>query len=238
MNTPLILLPGMMCDERLFAPQRDAITDRTVTVAAIDGADRVADLARAVLAEAPPRFALGGLSMGGIVAMEMAAQAPERIAGLCLMDTNSEAEAAAIANRRVPQMARVAAGELRAVMRDEMKPNYLAEGPRRAAMLDLCMAMAEALGPEAFLRQSWALMTRADRQDALRAMAVPSLVLCGAEDTLCPVHRHERMAGLLPDAVLEIVPGAGHLPTLERPEAVNTALAAWLSRVDTEEAGR
>jgi pimeloyl-ACP methyl ester carboxylesterase len=229
--TPLVLLPGMMCDERLFAPQLAAL-DRPATVPPITGHDTTAALACAVLETAPPRFALGGLSMGGIVAMEVVAQASERVAGLCLMDTNPLAEAPEVATRRGPQMEAVRAGRLRAVMRDEMKPNYLAAGPDRREVLDLCMDMAEALGPEVFLRQSRALMTRPDRCDALRGLRVPSLVLCGREDTLCPPSRHELMRDLIPGARLCVIDGAGHLPTLERPEAVNAALRAWLAEVD------
>ena len=229
---PLLLLPGMMCDARLFAPQVAATRDRAVSVAPIGAFDTTEALATEVLAHAPPRFALAGLSMGGIVAMEMLAQAPGRIAGLCLMDTNPKAEAPEVAARREPQIARVMAGELRAVMRDEMKPNYLADGPNRGAILDTCMAMAEALGPEVFVRQSRALQTRADRQEALRGVAVPSLVLCGREDALCPVHRHELMHGLMAGSRLTVIDGAGHLPTLERPEAVNAALAMWLEEVE------
>ncbi len=230
--TPLVLLPGMMCDARLFAPQVAAIHDRAVTVAPITGADDTGALADAVLAHAPPRFALAGLSMGGIVAMEMLARAPDRIAGLCLMDTNPKAEHPAVASAREPQIARVEAGGLRAVMRDEMKPNYLADGPRRGAVLDLCMAMAEALGPAVFVRQSRALQTRPDRQDALRGARVPTLVLCGAQDALCPPHRHEAMHALVEGSRLVVIEGAGHLPTLETPEAVVTHMRAWLTEVD------
>jgi pimeloyl-ACP methyl ester carboxylesterase len=233
---PLVLLPGMMCDARLFAPQAAALHDRAVTVAPIHARDATAALAAEVLRVAPARFALGGLSMGGIVAMEVAAQAPGRLAGLCLMDTNPRAERPEVAARRQPQMEAVRQGRLREVMRDEMKPNYLAQGPHRAAILDLCMEMAEALGPGAFLNQSRALAARPDRRETLRAVRVPTLVLCGAEDALCPLFRHEEMAALVPGAVLEVVEGAGHLPTLERPEAVTAALRAWLARVDTAEA--
>ncbi|MCK0169176.1 alpha/beta hydrolase [Jannaschia sp. S6380] len=236
--TPLVLLPGMMCDARLFAPQLVAIHDRAVMVAPITGHDTTAALARAVLADAPPRFALGGLSMGGIVAMEMLAQAPDRIAGLCLMDTNPKAEHPEVAGRREPQIARVRGGALRAVMRHEMKPNYLADTPNRGAILDTCMAMAEALGPDVFVRQSRALQTRDDRQEALRAASVPTLILCGRQDALCPVHRHELMASLVAGSRLEVLDGAGHLPTLEQPETVDTHLRAWLAEVDAAEGRR
>lgn len=231
--TPLVLLPGMMCDARLFAPQVAAFSaERAVMVAPIHAASDTGALADAVLAAAPVRFALAGLSMGGIVAMEVAERAPERVAGLCLMDTNAAAETADVAARRPPQIERVRASGLRAVMRDEMKPNYLADGPRRGDVLDLCMAMAEALGPEAFERQSRALMARPDRRSSLRAVRVPTLVLCGAQDALCPLHRHERIRDLVPGARLVVIDDAGHLPTLERPEEATAALRAWLRDVD------
>ena len=230
---PLVLLPGMMCDARLFGPQIDAFSaKRTVAVAPITAHDDVGALALAVLRDAPARFALAGLSMGGIVAMAVAAAAPDRVAGLCLMDTNAEAERAEVAARRGPQVQRVRSGALRAVMRDEMKPNYLADGPNRGAILDLCMAMAERLGPEAFARQSQALATRPDAREALRGVRVPTLVLCGRHDALCPLHRHETMRDLIPGARLVVVEEAGHLPTLERPEATNAALSRWLTAVD------
>lgn len=226
---PLVLLPGMMCDARLFAPQIAAFSaSRAVHVAPIAGHDSMAALAAEALAQAPPRFALAGLSMGGIVAMEMLRQAPDRITRLALLDTNPKAETPEVAARRGPQIEKARAGGLRAVMRDEMKPNYLTDGPHRGAILDLCMAMAEALGPEVFERQSLALMHRPDQQDTLRACTAPTLALCGRDDALCPVSRHELIAGLAPESTLEVIEGAGHLPTLEQPEATTRALARWL----------
>jgi pimeloyl-ACP methyl ester carboxylesterase len=89
--------------------------------------------------------------------------------------------------------------------------------------------MAETLGSDIFVRQSRALQTRPDQQETLRGITVPALILCGADDTLCPVHRHELMASLIPDATLTIIPNAGHLPTLEQPELTNKALQQWLT---------
>ncbi|MDU9004417.1 alpha/beta fold hydrolase [Sedimentitalea todarodis] len=227
--TPLVLIPGMMCDARLFGPQIDAFSGRhPITLAPINAHDTVAALAADILTWAPQRFAMAGLSMGGIVAMEVLRQAPDRVVRLALLDTNPLAETDAVKSRREPQIGTVRAGGLRAVMRDEMKPNYLTDGPRRGAILDLCMAMAESLGPEVFIRQSRALQTRPDQQQTLRAFSGPSLVLCGRDDALCPVHRHELMASLMPQARLEIIEDAGHLPVLEQPEQTNAALRRWL----------
>ena len=231
MSEPLVLIPGMMCDARLFGPQIAAFSgQRAVHVAPITGHDNVAALAAEVLSHAPPAFALAGLSMGGIVAMEVVRQAPDRVRRVAFLDTNPKAESDRIKALRAPQMARARAGELAAVMRDEMKPNYLSDGPRRGDILDLCMEMAQALGAEVFLRQSQALMSRPDQQQSLRAVSVPGLALCGRDDLLCPVHRHELIADLMPDCTLEIIEGAGHLPTLEQPGPTNSALARWLER--------
>ncbi len=227
--TPLVLVPGMMCDARLFGPQIAALSARrTLHLPPLTAADTIAGLAAAVLRDAPPRFALAGLSMGGIVAMEMLAQAPDRIERIALMDTNPLAERPEMQARRAPQIAAAQAGRLAEVMRDEMKPNYLVPGPGMAAILDLCMAMALDLGAEVFVRQSVSLRDRADRTDTLRAARIPALILCGRHDRLCPVERHELMAGLIPGARLEIIEGAGHLPVLEQPERTTAALVRWL----------
>lgn len=227
---PLVLLPGMMCDGRLFSPQVEMLSPAcSVMVAPMTGADTVQALAARVLRDAPERFVLGGLSMGGIVAMEVARQAPDRLAGLILMDTNPLAEAPAKAADREPQIIAVRTGRLRAVIAEEMKPAYLAPGARRQEVLDLVLDMALTLGAEVFVEQSRALQRRPDQQGTLRRLRCPALVLCGEADQLCPVSRHELMAGLLPDATLRVIAGAGHLPTLEQPRAVTAAIGDFLA---------
>lgn len=218
----LVLLPGMMCDGRLFQhmpPHRCLAISHRGTVEA---------LAADVLENAPDTFALGGLSMGGIVAMEVVRQAPDRVTRLCLMDTNCEAEADHIKAMRQSQIDKALAGKLDSVMRHEMKPNYLADSARRTDVLDLCMEMALDLGPEVFARQSAALRDRPDQKKTLEGWGKPTLILTGAQDRLCPLHRHELMADLMPQATLEIIENAGHVPTLERPNATRAALMCWL----------
>jgi pimeloyl-ACP methyl ester carboxylesterase len=227
--TPLVLLPGMMCDARLFGPQVAALSGRRpVHLAPIAGHDSIAALAAEVLAHAPPRFALAGLSMGGIVAMEVLRQSPGRVERLALLDTNPRAEPPEIQACREPQIAKARAGALASVMHDEMKPNYLADGPRRGDILDLCMAMALDLGPEVFERQSRALAARPDSQETLRAFRGPALVLMGEDDRLCPRDRHDLMHSLIAGSRLAIVEGAGHLPTLDQPERTTAELIRWL----------
>ena len=231
MQEPLVLLPGMMCDGRLFAPQIAAFShERAVLVAPLTGADSMKALASSILAIAPPRFALAGLSMGGIVAMEMMRQAPERLTRLALLDTNALADPPANKAVREAQVEKALGGNLRAVMRDEMKPNYLTDGPNREAILNLCMEMAEDLGPSVFADQSNAILHRPDQCETLRAVQVPSLVLCGEDDRLCPLERHELMHGLIAGSRLAVIPCAGHLPTLEQPDLTNRILNEWLTQ--------
>jgi pimeloyl-ACP methyl ester carboxylesterase len=219
----------MMCDARMWGGIPVALHPRALAHAIPTGADNMAELARILLRDAPPRFALAGLSMGGIVAMEVLAQAPDRVERLALLDTNPRAEAQEVQACRAPQIARAAvAGGLLSVIRDEMKPNYLAPGPGKKAILDLCLDMALCLGPEVFARQSLALRDRTDRQGALAAFKGPALVLMGAEDRLCPRDRHELMHELMPQSRLVIVDGAGHLPALEQPVETTAALRRWL----------
>ncbi len=229
MNEPLVLLPGMMCDARLFSPQIARFsTSRPVAIMPQIGHSSIAEIATDILAHAPPKFALAGLSMGGITAMEIVRQAPERVSRLALLDTNPLADSQERIDLREAQIGRVRASGLRGVMRDEMKPNYLSDGPNKSEILDLCMAMADVLGEAVFERQTRALQGRRDQCDTLRSVKVPTLILCGEDDLLCPIERHELMRELVPDSRLEVIKAAGHLPTLEQPELTNEALGQWM----------
>lgn len=192
----------------------------------------VHDLAAEVLRHAPDQFAICGLSMGGIVAMEVLRQAPMRVRGLALLDTNPFAELDSVKQRRTPQMEKVRAGKLLDVMRDEMKPNYLAEGARYTEIFKLCTQMALELGSDVFIRQSMALRDRPDQSETLRTVSCPTLVLCGEQDRLCPPERHRTMHEMVHDSTLAIIDKAGHLPVLEQPSETNAHLQIWLQACD------
>ena len=231
MPDPLVLLPGMMCDARLFAPQiTDLSRDHAVTIAPITQGERIEEIASGLLDILPAKFALAGLSMGGIVAMELLRRAPERITRIALMDTNPLAETPQSAAAYEPMIIGARAGRLDEVLRGFMKPEFLAPGPQRPAVLNKVFEMGRDLGPEILIRQVRALQRRRDQQPALRRCKVPALVLCGAHDTLTPLKRHAFMAELIPYAKLEVIEDAGHLPTLEAPEAVTAALRAWMKQ--------
>ena len=233
MPIPVLFLVGMMCDDRLFAHQRDQLkqdTDQTVLIPPLHSAQSMSALASQILAEAPPVFALCGLSMGGILAMEIVAQAPHRVNRLALMDTNPLAETAEGVRRRNRQIADVQDGKLKQVIADEMKPLYLADTADSSAVLDLCMDMALSLGEAAFINQSLALRDRPDQTQTLRLVRCPTLILHGAEDRLCPPQRHQLMHQLIPHAQLVSVANAGHPPPLESPQQTSAHLTDWLQQ--------
>ena len=229
MREPLLFIPGMMCDARLFQPQIEHFSrSHNVMMACTTDGERIEEIASSILLDAPQKFALVGLSMGGIIAMEIVRRAPDRVTRLCLMDTNPLAETPQSAAAYEPMIVGIKAGRMMDVIRGFLKPEFLAPTPQRPAVLGLVRDMAESLGPEVFIRQIRALQRRRDQQAALRKAKMPALVVCGAHDGLTPVKRHEFMAELIPYAKLAVVEGAGHLPTLEAPEAVNALLSEWL----------
>jgi pimeloyl-ACP methyl ester carboxylesterase len=231
MTEPLVLIPGMMCDARLYGPQIDTLSrEMSVMVACATRGERIEEIASGILDGLPHKFALAGLSMGGIIAMEILRRVPDRVTRIALMDTNPLAETPQSAAAYEPMIVGVKAGRLDEVMRGFMKPDFLAPGPGRMAVLGLMAEMARDLGPDVFLRQVRALQRRRDAQAVLRKCKVPTLVLCGRHDGLTPVKRHTFMAELIPYARLQIIEEAGHIPTLEAPDATTEALRTWLGQ--------
>lgn len=229
-STNLVLLPGMLCDALMWSHQfRSFSGEIQVQVGDIGVADSVQEIARDVLSEAPPTFALAGLSMGGIVALEMWRQAPERIERLALLDTNYRADTGERKLLRDRQIRQVEEGQLRQILRDELKPNYLAIQHRNnTKLLDELLAMGQRLGDQVFIRQSLALRDRPDSTATLATIQCPVLVLCGAQDTLCPETLHREMASQIPRAKLSVIADCGHISTMEAPERVTVELRKWL----------
>ncbi len=224
----VLLLPGMMCDERLFEPQMDTI-NVPMHVGDTTRDDSFAAMARRALAEAPDRFAIVGLSMGGILAFEIWRQAPDRVTHLALLDTNPHADSAERRSMRAEQIAQVLKGGLRSLAIDSLKPAYLAEANRDDDdLLETILAMALDLGADVFERQSIALKERIDSVATLATIDCPTTILCGAEDRLCPVEYHELMAERIPGARLVVVDDCGHLATLEQPAVVTRELERLL----------
>ena len=229
MTDPLVLLPAMLCDARVFLPQLASLSvDTAVMVAPVSLGERIEEIASDLLGQLPAKFALAGLGLGGAVALELLRRAPERITRIALMATSPLPESPAFAVTREPRIVAARSGRLADCIREELPGTALAPGPLRGMVLAQVMAMGLSLGPEGFVRQSRAMQRRKDQQAILRKIRQPVLILCGEYDSLTPVKRHEFMAELIPFARLEVITGAGALPTLEQPDAVTRALRDWL----------
>ncbi len=227
----LILLPGMMCNAELFAPQVKALNGAVaIEIGDLSTAQSIEDMAEQVLqTTAFKTFALAGLSLGGIVAMEIVRQASHRVERLALLDTNHLPDQLERIEQRKRQIERVKCGELVQVMRDELKPFYVVPQHMGDPRLNLIfLEMATALGSDAFERQAKALMVRNDAEDVLSVYEGETLILCGEDDLPCPLSRHEAMHDIMANSELVIVPDAGHVTTLENPTVVNSALQSWL----------
>ncbi len=226
---PIVLIPGLLCTPELYAPQIPLLWRfGPVMVADHRRDDSMAGLARRILANAPPRFVLMGLSMGGYTALEIMRQAPERVARLALIDTQARPDTPEQSERRRGQMAAAREGRL-AEVAGQLFP--LMVHPRRhqdPALQALWRRMAEDTGAEAFVRQQAAIMGRMDSRPALGGIDCPTLILVGDQDALTPPDRAEEMAAGIAGATLVTIPGSGHLSPVEQPDAVSAALASWL----------
>ncbi len=234
---PLVLLPGLACDAAVWTHARDSLGPRTqITIAEYGSLDSLGGMAEKVLLEAPPRFMLAGHSMGGRIALEVLRRAPDRVAGIALLDTGIQPLAAGEAGQRE------VAGrqELVQLARDRGMAQMAARwvqgmiwGPRlhETALVTAVIEMFTRSSAETFAAQIRALIARPDASALLPGIRCPALVLCGEQDGWAPAERHREMAARIPDAQLVLVPECGHMSTLERPEAVTSALIDWYERV-------
>lgn len=217
-----------MCDERQWQPQVDEL-DLPILHADTRNHATFAEMATSILDIAPQQFAMAGLSMGGILAFEIWRQAPDRVTHLALLDTNPHAESVERQTIRLEQIEAAASGRLRELATESLKPLYLAESHRDDdELLDTILDMAMTLGPDVFRTQSLALRSRVDSVPTLSSISCPTIVLCGDEDSLCPVSYHELMADMIPSARLHVIENCGHLSSLEQPDAVTHQLRTLL----------
>ena len=228
-SLPIVLVPGLNCSPRLYAPQMPELWRfGQVTVADHTRDDTMAAIAGRILGLAPPRFALAGLSMGGYIALEIVRQAAGRVAKLALLDTGSRADTPEATAKRHTAIALAEAGRFEEVI-DPQFPIYV--HPSRANDVALkadYLAMCHDVGPQAFVRQQKAIMNRVDSRPLLPAIRCPTLVLVGEQDAATPPELSEEMAADIAGARLVKVAECGHISTLERPEAVTAALTEWM----------
>lgn len=228
-SLPVVLVPGLACSPRIYDPQIPALWRAgPVCLANHARGGDMAAIARRILAEAPLRFALAGHSMGGYIVLEMFRQAPERVARLALLNTSARPETPEASERRRGLIAEVKQGGYRKVM-DGLFDKFV--HPSRASDADLkkiVFDMADDVGPDAFVWQLEAIMTRADSRPTLAAIKCPTLVLTCDTDNMVPIDASIEMANAIAGAKLVTVPDCGHLPQLEKPQAMTDALLDWL----------
>ena len=230
----LVLVPGLLCDERLWRHQAEGLGDlaKSVFIPDVTGGGSIGEMARGVLATVPGRFALAGLSMGGYVALEVVRQAPGRVGALALLDTSARPDTQEQTETRLALIELARAGRFdevwRTLLPKVVHPGRAEDPGLRSAVRE----MAHAVGPEAFERQERAIIGRPDSRGDLPDISCPTLVLCGRDDALTPPHLHEELASGIPGARLRQVDRCGHLSTLERPEEVTRAMREWLETTE------
>ncbi|WP_159236394.1 alpha/beta fold hydrolase [Raoultella terrigena] len=231
-SVPLILLGGTLCDERLWQPvleQLDVSDARRFTLQADDSSTAAAER---LLAQLPPRFCLAGFSLGAIVALEMQAIAPERIAGLALISVNPLADKAENAAGRRQAVEHARAVGFAAFITQQLWPRYVArrrqdETPLRQQII----AMADACGHDVFCRQTEIAIGRGDRRADLSRLRVPILLLSGEEDPICTAQHHRAALLAAPSARWQELPCVGHFVPLEAARETATALHSWINEV-------
>lgn len=231
---PLVLLPGLLCDADVWAGQMDVLSaSAEIVVGEYGRLDRIERMARHMLdAVAAPRFALAGHSMGGRVALEMLRIAPERVAGLALLDTGTGARAAGVAGEeerrgRLELLALAQRDGMAAMARQwavpMVHPDVVA-----TPLFERIVAMVARSDPQRFAAQIEALLERPDAAPVLASVTCPLLLLCGQDDRWSPPERHQAMHAQVPHSTLCLIDACGHMSPMEQPEAVTQALAAWL----------
>jgi pimeloyl-ACP methyl ester carboxylesterase len=230
MNDPLILIPGLMSDARLFGQQIvDLSRSRAVMVVLSHPGSTIEEMSAHLLQAAPQHFAMAGLGLGAHVALDVMRRDMARVTKVAFLSADPLGETPEAAAAREKRMLLARTGRLAEAMEQELPKAALALGSNWDEIMTLVEDMAFALGAEVFMAQSRALQRRRDQQKTLRRATMPVLILAGAQDGLVPVRRQSFMAELLPTARVQVIEGAGHLSPLEQPEAVSQALEGFFS---------
>lgn len=229
----LLLLPGLACDAELFAAQQLALAGaHRVHVSDVHRREATLPLMAArLLHEQPGSHVLVGASMGGMLALEIVRQAPQRVRAVALLGSTARPDTPELVKLRTQACAMFAAGRMDEVLRANVLFAFHPLHTRNRALVDGYLAMLRRAGAEQLITQNRAVMARADSRPLLPSITCPVLVACGEADALTTPEHAREIAALVPQARLEIVPGAGHMLTLEQPERVNTLLRHWLDEI-------
>ena len=233
---PLVLVPGLMCDHTVWEPLLPFMgASQTCQMIDHQSANSLSRMAEQLLEVSPPKFVMAGHSMGGRVALEVLRMAPERVAGVALMDTGYLAKLGGAAgelevSKRLVLLEIAQSKGIRAMAQEWVKgmvhPSRLAD----KALIETILKMFETKNSDIFARQLLALIFRKDATDVLKSINVPTLILCGRQDAWSPPSQHEEMLQYVPHAAMSVIEDAGHMSTMEKPQAVAEAMNQWLSR--------
>lgn len=233
---PLLLLPGTVCDARLFEPVLQRLGVPIATVVEMSAETSTSDLATRVLRYAPEQFSLLGFSLGGIVALEMIAQAPDRIARLALIDTTPRPDPQANAGKRRAAVTKARVDGMDGYIGEAWSNLVSPANVGRDDLRQTIVAMARDAGAELLATQSEVAIHRADSRPRLAAIAVPTLILAGEDERMCPLEAHRELAEGIPGARYFTIPQAGHFAPLENPAAVARHVRRWLDWTDINQA--
>ena len=229
LSAPLLFIPGLTCTAEILVPHLVALwAEAPVMVASPRRGRSMAEIARHILADAPPRFALAGFSMGGYLSFEILRQAPERVERLALIDTQARADTAEATERRRAGMALAQAGKFGLAIASSFPNAVHPDHQNDESLRALHTRMALAIGPDTYRDQQEAIIGRSDSRDLLPTIGVPTTVLVGEGDLLTPPALSREMADAIPHARLQIIAGAGHMALAETPMPVQAALVDWL----------
>ncbi|QUM72930.1 alpha/beta fold hydrolase [Sphingopyxis granuli] len=228
MTLPIVLITGQLLTDAVWQPLLDAWADREVILADNRSDDRIEDFAQRLLDNAPPRFVLIGHAMGGFVAFEVMRRAPERVARLALLSTLASADGPAQTARRQGYIDLVESGRFDQVVEERIPILFPEEKRGDERLLGIARRMAADTGADTFLAQQRAIMARIDSRPRLGEIAMPTLLVWGEKDGITSRAHHQEIADAIPGARLAVVPGAGHLTTLEAPEVVVPLLTEFV----------
>ena len=226
---PLILLPGLACDAALWRHQTPALAEGGYPVQVADvhrRADTLPEMAALLLAEQPGELLLAGCSMGGMLAMEAARQAPQRVRGLALLGTSARPDTPELVTLRTQAIGEFEQGRIEPLLRANVM--FAFHRAHQARLADDYLAMVLRAGAAGLIRQNRAVMARADLRPTLSALACPTLVVCGLDDQLTPPDNARELAAAIAGSQLQLLPECGHMLTWEQPAAVTSLLQAWL----------
>lgn len=228
--TATVLIPGLLCTAEVFSPQVAALWPYgSVVLASTLEGESIRQIASAILANAPMRFALCGISMGGYIAFEILRQAPERVVKLALLDTSARPDTPEQSAQRRALVASLDGDDFERLVKGALTSILHPLHQQDASLLSIHTRMALALGPKGMARQQEANIARSDSRPGLTSIRVPTLVLVGDCDLVTPPDLSAEIAAAIPNARLVVVPESGHSSTLEQPDAVSKALVEWIA---------